>query len=71
MDTKIVQNLESDIFDVTYQLHINLKNKNKPAYRLCLLALDQLNIDYFHLTGKYYIERKKILDYYSKLWDNF
>lgn len=66
-----VKKLESDIFDVIYELHINLNLKNKQQYRLCLLALDNLNIEYFQLTGKYYIERKRILEYYSKLWDNF
>ncbi len=71
MDYRKVKNLESDMFDVIYELHRNLNVKNKEQYRLCLIALDQLNIEYFQLTGKYYIERKRILDYYSKLWDNF
>lgn len=71
MDYIKIKRLESDMFDVIYELHINLKIKNKEQYRLCLVALDQLNIEYFQESGKYYIERKRILDYYSKLWDNF
>lgn len=71
MDYRKVKNLESDMFDVIYELHRNLNAKNKEQYRLCLITLDQLNIEYFQLAGKYYIERKRILDYYSKLWDNF
>lgn len=71
MDYRKVKNLESNLFDIIYELHTNLTLKNKDQYKLCLAALDQLNYDYFELTGKYYINRERVIDYYSKLWDNF
>lgn len=71
MDYRKVKNMESEIFDIVHKMHINLFLKNKIQYKLLLTALDELNNDYKKITGKYYICSQKIVDYYSKLWDNF
>lgn len=71
MDYRKVKNIETHIFDIIHELHINLTYKNKDQYKLCLVALDELNDDYKKITGKYYISSERVVDYYSKLWDNF
>lgn len=63
--------LESTLFEIIYGLHYALKTKNKNLYKQGLLALDAINNDYKKLTGKYYIDELKVLDYHSKLWTHF
>lgn len=67
-DQSNIYKIESNIFDVIHELHKTFMFKNKERYKLYLVALDELNSDYKKLTGNYYINEFKALEYYEKLW---
>lgn len=71
MNFQQIKQIESNLFDIVYELHVNLKNKNKQQYKLCLAALEELNKDYFEITKKYYIDPDRVISYYEKLWSEF
>lgn len=63
--------IESDLFDIIAALHTNLSLKKKDAYKLCLVAMDDLNEEYKSLTGIYKIHPLECLSYYENLWSKF
>lgn len=61
--------LESNMFDIIFQLHKTLKLKQRDQYKLLLVALDELNEEYKTKQGNYYIAPDRTLSYYEKLWE--
>lgn len=61
--------LESNMFDIIFQLHKNFELKRKDQYKLLLVALDELNEEYKTKQGNYYIAPERALSYYEKLWE--
>lgn len=52
--------------EALYQAKANLNLKN---YKLALGTLDILNHDFKEITGNYFIEEKRIMSYYSDMWE--
>lgn len=68
--------LEQMLFDSIEYLEKNLRLRTpypnptlKIRYQSGLAALDILNEDYKQLTGKYFVDHNKVLEYYSKQWE--
>lgn len=61
--------IESNMFDIIMELHTNLTYRQKDKYKLCLVAMDELNEEYKKLTGDYFIAPERSLGYYEKLWE--
>jgi hypothetical protein len=68
---KELQILESDMFDAIEGLHLAMRNKNLADYKVWLALLEQLNVEYLYMTGEFYIDQKRVLDYHSKQWSAF
>lgn len=60
--------IESNLFNIIYELHKTYSYKQKDKYKLFLIAMDELNEEYKKQTGEYYIHPEKTLTYYEKLW---
>ena len=67
--TKHLYELEDQIFQTLEGLYQAFEYKKKDNYRLALGTLELLNMEYKVLTGVYFIEENRILDYYSKMWE--
>ena len=61
-------NIQKNLFDIICELHKTYNYRQKDKYKLCLVALDELNEEYKKQTGEYYIAPEKALSYYEKLW---
>jgi hypothetical protein len=66
---KELQILESSIFEVIMNMGYSRQNKNLEEYRLGLAVMDQLNNEYFEITGRYYIPQEKVIVYHSRQWE--
>lgn len=69
--TRRLQQIRSDMFEVITELHNNITYKRQDMYKLCLVAMDDLNEEYKSLTGNYYLNELECLNYYEKLWSVF
>ncbi len=61
--------IESSIFDITQCLLEAKQYKNLNDYRLGLSILDQLNLEYYEISGSYFLDQNKMLDFHSKQWE--
>ncbi len=66
---KEIQQLESDMFDVTVRLHKAKSLRDKPDFITSLALLEVLNDEYNELTDTYYIPQEKMLEYHSFRWE--
>lgn len=59
--------LENLIFDTQAELHKNLSAWQKSEYFLTLKVLEDMNLDYFIMTGRYFVDLERIKWYNEKL----
>jgi hypothetical protein len=66
---KEIQQLESDMFDVTVRLHKAKSVLDRNEFITSLALLEVLNDEYNELTDTYYIDQLKMLEYHSYRWE--
>lgn len=66
---KEIQQLESDMFDVTVRLHRAKTYLDKVDYITSLALLEVLNDEYNEITNHYYVDQVKMVEYHSYRWE--
>lgn len=66
---KELYELEDMIFQTMEGLYQSFDYRQKDKYKLALCSLELLNKEYKELTGRFFIDEVRILDYYKKMWE--
>lgn len=61
--------LKSNIFDLTTKLHHFIFVRDKIQFKNYLKIIEQLNFEHYKLTGQYYVDKNRIIQYYEILWE--
>jgi hypothetical protein len=60
--------IQDSIFDLLEFLYKAENNRNKNSYKLALASIDLLNKDHKDITGHYFVDEKRIMEYHEKQW---
>lgn len=66
---KTLKILENLLFDLVFELNQKYQLKQYDKYKLALASLQIINEEYNQITGRYYIDKQQIMEYYRQLWD--